>query len=165
MPFTPFHFGPGIFVKSLLNKQFSFRMFILANVVTDLEPLYYIMTDQYPLHRFFHTYVGASASAVLCIAIGRPVCSRATELWNNIFKFLPISNERITNSALVISAFAGTYSHILLDSLMHRDMAPFYPFNASNNLLQLVTYEYLHLFCILLAVAGVTIYFANKGKK
>lgn len=165
MPFTPFHFGPGMFVKSLMRERFSFRLFILANVVTDLEPLYYILTDQYPLHRFFHTYLGASVSAVLCIAIGRPVCARATDLWNKTFKFLPITNERISNSALIISAFAGTYSHVLLDSLMHRDMAPFYPFNSSNNLLHRVTYEYLHLFCILLAVAGITIYYANKRKR
>jgi len=37
MPFTPFHFGPGLAVKSLAGNYFSFLLFAFTQVVIDLE--------------------------------------------------------------------------------------------------------------------------------
>ena len=64
MPFTPFHFGPGAALYAMAPRQLSFLAFCAANVLIDVEPLYYMLTDQYPWHRFFHTYVGATLDAV-----------------------------------------------------------------------------------------------------
>ena len=122
MPVTPFHFGPGFFIKSILFKRFSFRVFILANILIDIEPLYYILTNQYPLHRFFHTYIGATVVAIVSIFLGRII-------WRQIPK-----------SAIIIGAFLGTHSHILLDSVMHADLQPFYPFSNVNSLLHVLSY-------------------------
>ena len=54
MPITPFHFGPGGVIHALAPKQVSFIAFCAANVLIDVEPLYFMLTHQYPLHRFFH---------------------------------------------------------------------------------------------------------------
>ena len=164
MPVTPFHFGPGFLIKSLLFKRFSFRIFVLSNVIIDLEPLYFILTNQYPLHRFFHTYLGATIIAVACIVVGRTVCYQLTNLWNVIFKSLPIDNVKIATPALVSSAFVGTYSHVFLDSMMHRNLLPFSPWNNSNGLLYIVSYEQLHLFCLLAGLVGIAIYLLTKNK-
>ena len=59
MPITPFHFGPGAVIHALAPKQVSFIAFCAANVLIDVEPLYFMLTHQYPVHRFFHTLVGA----------------------------------------------------------------------------------------------------------
>jgi hypothetical protein len=64
MPITPFHFGPGAAIHAAAPRYVSFLAFCAANVLMDLEPLYYILTRQYPLHRFFHTYVGAVIVAI-----------------------------------------------------------------------------------------------------
>ena len=165
MPVTPFHFGPGLFIKSVLSKRFSFRVFIMANVVTDVEPLYFMLTRQYPLHRFTHTYLGATLVAIGCIIVGRPICSRLTEIWNGLFEGLKIANDKIETPALILGAFAGTYSHVLLDSLMHRDLRPFYPWNSSNGLLHALSYEQIHLFCVLAGLGGLLICLMTKKRR
>lgn len=53
MPFTPFHFGPGAAIHALAPRKVSFIAFVAANVLMDVEPLYYMLTRQDHLHRFF----------------------------------------------------------------------------------------------------------------
>ena len=155
MPITPFHFGPGLFVKSVVPRIFSFRVFILANVIMDLETAYYLVTDQYPLHRFLHTYLGATVVAVGCVLFGRPVCGWATRIWNRIMRSFKIPETPIAQTALVSGAFIGTYSHILLDSTMHGDVRPFSPFSSSNQLFQVLSCGQLHLVCVVAGILGV----------
>jgi membrane-bound metal-dependent hydrolase YbcI (DUF457 family) len=57
-----------LLIHALAPRYVSFLAFCAANVLIDIEPLYYLLTRQYPLHRFFHTYVGASVVAVGAIA-------------------------------------------------------------------------------------------------
>jgi membrane-bound metal-dependent hydrolase YbcI (DUF457 family) len=59
-----------------------------------------------------------------------------------------------------VGAFVGTYSHVLLDSVMHSDMRPLAPLSDSNALLHVITVESLHLACVLAAVLGVLLLFA-----
>ena len=165
MPITPFHFGPGILIKSVFSRRFSFRIFVLSNIIIDLETLYFILTNQWPLHRFFHTYLGATIIAIGCIMVGSPICYQLTNIWNIIFKNLPINSEKISTLAVIIAAFVGTYSHIFLDSMMHRDLLPFSPWTNLNGLLYIVSYEQLHLFCLLAGVIGITIYWITKNKQ
>lgn len=163
MPITPFHFGLGFLIKSVFSKCFSLRIFVLTNILIDLEPLYFILTNQYPLHRFFHTYLGATVIAVGCIVVGRPICYRLTDVWNVILKSFKIDNKKIAAPcAVVVAAFIGTYSHIFLDSIMHRDLHPFFPWTNSNGLLHSVSYEHLHLFCLLSGIIGIAIYVVMK---
>lgn len=73
MPVTPFHFGPGALVHAVAPRWVSFLAFAVANVITDVEPLYDMVMGRVPLHRFLHTYVGASvvllATWALCAAM------------------------------------------------------------------------------------------------
>src|SRR5688572_19125111 len=108
MPITPFHFGPGLLIKSVFNRWFSFKVFIWANILIDFEPLYFIFKGQLPYHRFFHTYVGAFVVAIACMITARPLFYGVINTWNSIFKDLAIRNARIPKSALIISAFIGT---------------------------------------------------------
>jgi len=60
MPFTPFHFGPAAALKAAAPTRFSFTVFCYAQVVTDLETGFYLVRGEYPVHRFFHTYLGGA---------------------------------------------------------------------------------------------------------
>jgi len=71
MPFTPYHFGPGLLVGVLLFPFIDLSTVIAASVILDLEPLSVLLLDlPLPLHGFFHTYLGATIVAfLLAIAI------------------------------------------------------------------------------------------------
>src|SRR5262245_1529736 len=77
MPFTPFHFGPAAVMKAVAPAHFSFTVFCYSQVVTDLESGFYLFRGEYPVHRFFHTYVGATIVGLACALTGRPVCQLA----------------------------------------------------------------------------------------
>jgi hypothetical protein len=69
MPFTAFHFGPGALVHSAAPQYVSFLAFCGANVLVDVEPLYFMLTQQHPIHRFFHTYVGAAVAGSIVVVL------------------------------------------------------------------------------------------------
>jgi hypothetical protein len=159
MPFTPFHFGPGVAIKAVIPHYFSFSVFCFAQVVTDCETAYYIIRGEYPFHRWLHTYLGATAVALFCVIAGRPLCQLAMRLWlawrHAPFKrFLP-TTARISLCAAMTAAFIGTYSHVLLDSIMHSDVRPLRPFSDANPLLGLIGWSALHTLCIFLGAFGL----------
>ena len=151
MPFTPFHFGPAALVHSTAPKHISFLAFCGANVLVDVEPLYFMLTHQWPIHRFFHTYVGATVAAGIVVALFALVRRVAPGLLDQL------QLRQLDVRAVALGAFLGTYSHVLLDSLMHADMSPFAPFSAANPLLGAVFLNTLHGFCLVAGVVGAVV--------
>lgn len=49
---------------------------------------------------------------------------------------------------VAVGAIVGTYSHIVLDSVMHTDITPLAPFSDLNPLLRIVSLSTLHWICI-----------------
>jgi membrane-bound metal-dependent hydrolase YbcI (DUF457 family) len=47
-----------------------------------------------------------------------------------------------------LGAVVGTLSHIVLDSIMHRDITPLSPFSQANPMFRVVSLSTLHWFCI-----------------
>jgi hypothetical protein len=95
-----------------------------------IEPLYYMVTNQFPFHRFFHTYVGVSVVVAGTTALFVAALKLAT--WAplpNLFHW-----KQLTNRQVGIGAALGGYSHIVLDSIMHRDIRPFAPFSYRSTL-------------------------------
>lgn len=51
MPFTPLHFGPHACVALPLRRRVDLPVFLLTNVVVDVEPLLVLTFNlNYPLH-------------------------------------------------------------------------------------------------------------------
>ena len=126
-------------MHSAAPKHISFLAFCGANVLVDVEPLYFMLTHQWPVHRFFHTFVGATVAAAIVVAA-----------FTLVRKLMP----RLSVRAVALGAILGTYSHVLLDSLMHADMHPFAPFSAANPLLGAVFLNTLYGFCVLAGLVG-----------
>ncbi len=151
MPFTPFHFGPALLIKSA-EKKFSFLIFVFSQVVMDLEPLYFILKNDPPLHRLFHTLSGCHIVILISVLAGKPAC----DLWLKMCTSLGFSKGiKITWPAAVVSAFIGCYSHIFLDGLMHRDMRPLAPFSDANPWLQMISVRQLHWACLASGALGL----------
>ena len=74
-----------------------------------------------------------------------------------------MGNDKIALPALITAAFMGTCSHVFLDSMMHGDLLPFYPWDRSNSLLDIVSYGQLYLFCVLAGIIGIVILGITRG--
>lgn len=141
MPFTPLHLGIGTICKATSKHQFSFMIFGGTQVLMDIEPLLGLYFGWMHLHLYTHNLIGAVIMGFWAIALGKPLSE-----W--ILKSLNYKYWSISWKITIISAFVGSFSHILLDALMHIDMYPFYPLSIKNGLLGLVSPAALHLFCI-----------------
>lgn len=153
MPFTPFHFGPGAAIHSAAPQRISFIAFCAANVLIDVEPLVYMVTDDPPLHRFFHTYVGA-----LIVAAGTLVLFL---LAKRIARRLPLPDvlgwRGLEWPAVAAGALLGTLTHIALDSIMHADIRPLAPFSQANALYALVPIGPLQWACVAAGILGAAV--------
>lgn len=148
MPFTPIHLGPGLLLKAIGGRRFSFMVFGGSQVLMDIEPLIGILQDKPILHGSTHTVLGALVIGCIAAAVGKPISSFA-------LKHLEIPHQPLTWPAVLTGAFAGTYSHVLLDGIMHSDMSPLWPFSPSNPLLGLTSIELLHSACFAAGVVGL----------
>jgi membrane-bound metal-dependent hydrolase YbcI (DUF457 family) len=154
MPITPFHFGPGAAIHAIAPQRVSFIAFCSANVLIDIEPLYYIGTGQFPLHRFFHTYIGATLIAMLTIAL---FCAARGLRLPNLFGWRDLSIASVAAGAVL-----GSYTHVIFDSFMHADIRPFAPLSESNPLLNLIPLGTLHWSCAFAGAIGIAILLLRK---
>jgi hypothetical protein len=161
MPFTPFHFGPGAAIHALAPRHISFLAFCGANVLTDVEPLYYLLTHQYPVHRFLHTIAGATltwiATAMLFLLAIRVSARLRLPDW--------FGWRNLTPMPIALGAATGAYSHLVLDGLMHADMAPFAPFTQANPLLGAIPLGALHGACVIAAIAVLAVISVRRWKR
>ena len=156
MPFTPFHMGPGILIKALLQGSFSLMVFGWAQIVMDIQPLIVLLTGEGHLHGFSHTYLGATLLAVFSALSGKYLSEFGLLILGISKKSNPV---KIAWWVVFISAFIGTFSHVILDSIMHSDVQPFYPISLQNNFLGLLSYDQIHKLCLYSGMLGAGIYF------
>jgi len=157
VPFTPFHMGPGILIKSLLQGSFSLMVFGWAQIVMDIQPLFVLITGEGHLHGFSHTLIGATLLALFSAVIGKYLSEFG-------LKLLRISKEpnliQIKWPVVYLSAFVGTYSHVLIDAIMHSDVEMYYPLSKHNGLLELISVSQLHQFCLYSGLVGAAVYYS-----
>ncbi|XLZ69956.1 hypothetical protein ABT364_26050 [Massilia sp. SR12] len=158
MPITPFHFGPGAAIHAIAPERISFLGFCAANVLIDLESLYFLSTQQFPVHRFFHTYIGATLVALMTVVLFLAARSFARRFWlPDLLKW-----QALRISSVAAGAVLGTFTHIVFDSIMHSDMLPFAPFSDANPMYRIVSLTALHWFCVAAGVLGLAILFFKK---
>ncbi len=154
MPFTPFHFGPSATIAIPLHKQIDVFVFVMANVIIDIEPLL-VMTSSlhYPLHGYAHTFTGAIALGAIWGITAWIFHAPIKTIIQDIFKF-PFQPSR---SKMIISGVLGTCFHVLLDSPLYPDIKPFYPITA-NPLYDLLGHSTMYTLCTLFIVPAIVLY-------
>ncbi|MBA6384684.1 metal-dependent hydrolase [Colwellia sp. BRX10-9] len=166
MPFTPIHMGPGIFIKAILQSSFSLMVFGWTQIVMDIQPLIVLITGEGHLHGFTHTYVGAVLIAIFSALTGKYLSELGLKLISISKRENPIS---IAWWVVFLSAFVGSFSHVLLDSIMHSDVEPFFPFLLDNPLLGLISVTMLHKLSLYSGLLGAVVYYGiylkNKSLK
>ena len=126
-----------------------------AQIVMDLQPLFVLITGEGNLHGFSHTYIGATLLGVLSALSGKYLSEIG-------LYFLGLNQDWkivIGWPVAFFSAFIGTFSHVLLDSIMHSDVEPFFPVS-TNPILGVISVGALHKLCFYSGAIGGILYFA-----
>lgn len=169
MPITPFHMGPGMLIKALLQGCFSLIIFGWAQLLMDIQPILVVLTGKGNLHGFSHTYIGATLIAIFSVITGRWVYQAIMAFIKKDFsdyqKKLFDVPKTLALRVCVLSAFIGTYSHVLLDSIMHADVEPYYPISLENDINLILSIENLHKLCIYTGLLGLIIFFIVRSIK
>ena len=155
MPFTPFHFGPGLFISLIFLSLIDIPTFLIASVIIDVEPfIVLIFQINYPLHGFFHSFLGGFIVAVLLSM----VMSKIRSYFTPLLKFFKIE-QSISFKKILISSTCTIFIHILLDSPIYLDIQPFFPFEFnpfySNTLWPGL---YIYLICAWCFVGAILVY-------
>ena len=160
MPITPFHFGPGVLFAGAAPRRISLIAFVAANCITDVESIYNVLTGNFPYHRFLHTFLGAAVVTALTVAIFL--------VTRQLARRFPLPNwfswQQLTLLPVTVGALLGSFSHIVLDGVMHADMRPFAPWSDANPFLHRVSLGVLHWGCAAAAALGGLLWLAYLGR-
>lgn len=161
MPFTPFHFGPGLLIKGIIPKRFSWTAFVSTQILIDCETLYNIVYHRYPLHRGLHSFLGATLAGAGTAAI----LSATVMVFRNAKVRKPWLKSELSTTAIWIGGIAGGASHPLLDGIMHKDVRPFMPWSELNPLLGAIDPGILHLGCVAAGLVGAGLVLMRAYRK
>ena len=153
MPFTPYHFGPSGFIGLIFRKWIDIPVFILANVIVDLEVLVINFLDAgWPYHRYIHTLLIGSVAGIVWALAAWPL--------RNVFKMI-MQLFRIpyktTIWKMIISGILGVWLHVIIDSIYHPDVRLFWP-NKSIPLWRLITKQQLEFLCLVAVIPVLILY-------
>jgi len=160
VPFTPYHFGPGLLLKGAAPRHVSFLSYCTTQVAIDLESWHYLTGGEPHVHRILHTFVfGALAGLAiaglvwLCGAgvhhlLGRHVSGMS------IGTPLPVFRSELSLRGVVLGGLLGGVTHALLDGVMHGDVQPLRPFSLANPLYGLIGWKLLHSACLVAGAVG-----------
>ncbi len=133
--------------------------FAMTQAFIDAEVAIYALAGGSPLHGFLHTYLGAALLGASSVALMTPLLPRVVRAWNAALAPTPLSRLRAEPRGslfgVVSGALFGSASHVLLDSLIYRDIAPFAPLSDGNALLGALSTPDVNALCAALGAVGV----------
>lgn len=171
MPFTPFHMGAGLALKAVAGRHFSVLTFGIAQVAMDIEPLVGMLRGAAVLHGPTHTYLGAVPIALATAVLAPWLCRPLLKRWNQEVTHYRApwlaEDERWKPRTVLLSALAGTWSHVLLDSVMHADITPWAPWTDANGLYAWIPLPTLHALCVAGMAGGAAAWMLGRwlGRK
>jgi membrane-bound metal-dependent hydrolase YbcI (DUF457 family) len=153
MPFTPYHFGPSGFIGLTFRKWIDLPVFVLVNVIVDLEVLVInILGFGWPFHRYFHTLLIGAAAGILWALAAWPL--------RNIFKMI-MQILRIPYKPnlwkMLVSGVLGMWLHVVIDSIYHWDVHVFWP-DKGRPLYRLITRQQLEALCLAFFIAAIVLW-------
>ena len=146
-------------MSAVAPRHIGFVAFCTTNIAIDIESLVNLLNGAYPVHRFLHTYVGATLAAVgMAVLLGLALRLRVLHSLATIF-----GSAGLRATPIIVGSLLGAWSHVLLDSIMHRDVAPWWPFSDGNDLLGSLSMVRLHLLCLAGFVIGLVVFIVRAS--
>jgi len=163
LPFTPLHMGAVLIVKPSLDHRISLISFGVAQIAMDLEPgIRMLVGADEVLHGVTHTILGTLIIAFAVVLLAPPIGLLILKRWNREARHYKqlwlVQAEVMTRGSVVAGALFGTLSHVALDSLIHHDIQPLFPFSRANPMLGLLSHDTVYLLCFLAAPLGAVVW-------
>ena len=157
MPFTPYHFGPSSFIGLTFRKWIDIPVFVLANVIVDVEVLVIMLFNLgWPRHRYCHTFLIGAAVGGLWGVAAYPL----RHLFKKIMQLFRIPYKSDLRK-MVVSGVLGVWLHVLIDGAYHSDIRIFWP-NETISLWRVihrhVSAEQIETICVAFFIAAVVPY-------
>jgi len=155
MPFTPYHFGPSAFLGLIFRKWIDIPVFVLANVIVDIEVLVVkLFKLGWPWHRYCHTLLIGGAVGVAWAMVAYPLRGWFAE----IMKIVRLPHQS-SLWKMIISGVLGVWFHVVIDAVYHLDVKLFWPGKA-RPLWNLLSHAQVEGICIDFYIAVVILYAA-----
>lgn len=161
MPITPLHLGPGSVAGLLFRRWLDLPVFLLGNLVVDIEVWIaaYMKVGPLPI-RYGHTLLIASAVGLLTGLLCYP--------FKGVFQWI-MSKIRLPYTTglkkMLISGALGAWLHVLLDGLYRANVVLFWPSRIYNPLCRFDKTD-VETACWIMLVAGALIYlFLSLSKR
>lgn len=139
-----------------------------ANVLIDVEVLYYLSRNEPPFHRYLHTYLGGSLAGLIAGLLMFGIMLLFARLTPNSSRWKKrlnqTSNLRLLSQSL-LAGLLGGLSHVLLDSLMHHEMNPLWPFALGNTFAGSITVAALHIALGLLGLFAMVLWIMLRERE
>lgn len=160
MPFTPFHWGISILIQSLLLILDPVALFV-GSVIPDIEGItaWFILPGMdLPLHGPLHSFTGAIFLAFIT-GIGSWFSLKYVFplVLEKFHIDLPISIPRYSLWCSLLSAFLGTFSHVILDAFLYDEIDLLYPLGVGNPWNGMISNNLVYLTCVLSFFLGISI--------
>ena len=125
----------------------------MGSIIVDIEPLIVIIFGlDYPLHGFFHSFLGGTIVAgllsVVLYYLQDKICA--------ISRFFKLDQKR-SFIIILLSCLLGVYSHIILDSFLYTDIKPFFPLDI-NPFYGFLDYNFVYTSCAVSFLLGGLFY-------
>jgi len=154
MPFTPYHFGPSGFIGLVFRKWLDIPVFVLANVIVDVEVLVVRLLDAgWPIHRYIHSLLIGAAAGIAWAMAAWPM----RNLFKKIMQILLIPYQT-SFLKMLVSGVLGVWLHVVIDSIYHRDVSLFWPNRELRPLYKLVTTQQVEMICAILFIWVLILY-------
>ncbi len=151
MPLTPFHLGPALLLGVIAPRRLDLPTLLVASVVIDVRAALVLFGPlDGPVHGILTTFLGATGVAV-ALAAGVRLLPETVDRWLDPVRFGGDGD----TTAVLAAALVGTYSHVLLDSMLYADARPFYPIDVNPFLAGPVGYAAVYGSCLVAGSVGV----------
>jgi membrane-bound metal-dependent hydrolase YbcI (DUF457 family) len=157
VPFTPYHFGPSGFIGLVFGKWIDLPVFVLANVIVDVEVLVIRAFGLgWPVHRYCHTLLIGTVVGGLWGIAAYPLRHFFKRMMG-VF-YIPYKTGL---RKMIVSGILGVWLHVLIDQAYHFDVKIFWP--SKNMWLWQVLHEritkgQIEAICMLFFVATFILY-------
>ena len=146
MPFTPYHFGPSGFFALVFKKYLDIPVFMLANVIIDIEVLVF------GHHLYTHTLLLGAATGALWAVAAYPL----RHFFKKIMQIFLLPYQ--TNLwKMIISGVLGIWLHVIIDGVYQWDVRVFWP-SSSKLLYRLISKGNIEIICLCFFVPAIILY-------
>jgi membrane-bound metal-dependent hydrolase YbcI (DUF457 family) len=139
-----------------LRRWIDLPVIVLVNIVMDFEPLIVMLFGlNYPTHGYVHTLLFGSVVGLLWAVFSFYFLKG---FYGGLMKLLRLEYQPRL-AAMLPAGILGVWLHVLLDSVMHPDVQPFWPMQL-RPLLHIISLERLHQLCEYCVLAAFVLYIA-----